>query len=283
MDTIAELLKEIEPIDAEAASAVQKRFDCLIKPLGSLGLLEEITARIFGARRSTDIFLLHQTLIHIVGAQGGPAPSFLPGARLTTVSLPLPREGVENGSLVREAIRQGAEEALRQIRRGTQVLAISQAVVEENHTRTLARDLLAGKEEAQDDIFRLLDCREYHAVAVMLGVILAGAANRVPVVLDGLATACAALIACRLNPDIKSYLIGVHLAPYPEHGAIFTTLGWKPGLPLNLSASGGVGAILTLSLLDAGIKALVEMGTFAGAGVSSALQDLPEAVQQDYC
>jgi len=280
MDTIAALLKEIEPIDTATAAAVQTRFDCLIKPLGSLGLLEEITAQVFGALRSTDIGLLHKILIHITGAKGEAAPSFLPLAGLTMVSLPLPREGTESEKQVLESIRQGMEEAIRHIHQGAQVLAISQAAVEENHARLLAKDLLAREgdaETASTDILRLLDCREYQAIAVLLGIILAGAANRVPVVLDGLATACAALAACRLNPDIKSYLIGVHLAPYPEHSAIFAALGWKPGLPLNLSASGGVGAILTLSLLDAGIKALVEMGTFAGAGVSAALQDLPEA------
>ena len=129
-------------------------------------------------------------------------------------------------------------------------------------------------ENALQEIVSILQPPANRTIAVFLGIILTCAERRIPVVLDGLAAACAALAACRLKSNSNQYLFGISLSSYPEHEAIFTVLGWKSGLPLGLSA-GGLGAMLTLSLFDAGTKALLEMGTFAEAKVSAALQDLP--------
>ena len=49
-------------------------------------------------------------------------------------------------------------------------------------------------------------------VAGLVGVILAGAVFRLPVVLDGFIAGAAALVAARLKPDIRGALIAAHLA-----------------------------------------------------------------------
>jgi len=283
MNIITKMLNTIQPIDEQAVAVVQKRFDSLIKPRGSLGILEEMTAQTAGIRQSAPSSLLRATVIHVVAQQGIPAPSFFSSPAATTVLLPLLREEQFEKEIIRQSIRQGADAASLQIDQGAQVLGISQDAINEKNVQGLANELLAMKEQGEDalgEIALLLERHENRTVAVLLGIILTGAVRRIPVVLDGLATACAALAACRLNSNSSGYLLGVYLSSYPEHEKIFAMLGWKPGLPLRLSAGGGIGAMLTLSLLDAGIKALIEMGTFAAAGVSVELQDLPK--RQDY-
>ncbi|MBP2639499.1 MAG: cobT [Firmicutes bacterium] len=283
MNTIVKMINTIQPLDAQASAMVRQRFDSLIKPRGSLGILEEMTAQTAGIRQAAPLFLLNKTIIHVAAQQGLPAPSFISSPAITTVLLPLLQQDQLKDGTVLQLIRQGIAAASLQIDQGAEMLGISQDAITDKSVQSLAGELLMmqgqGK-EALDKLVCLLERCENHPVAVLLGIILTGAARRVPVVLDGLATACAALAACRLNSNSGGYTIGVYLSSYPEHEQIFAMLGHKPGLPLRLSVGSGIGTILTLSLLDAGIKALTEMGTFDGAGVSAALQDLPQ--RQDY-
>ena len=56
----------------------------------------------------------------------------------------------------------------------------------------------------------------------MAGAILAAAANRRPVVIDGFISTAAAMIAVSLAPDVRNYLIAAHtsqeLRPSPHDG-----------------------------------------------------------------
>lgn len=279
MNTIHTMINAIQPLDDQASASVRQRFDSLIKPRGSLGILEELTAQTAGIRQTATLSLLHKTIIHVVAQEGLPAPSFISSSEITTILLPLLPQEQPKQKAVLASIRQGIAAASQQIASGAEILGISQDAIHDREGQELARELIEMTEqgkEAWDKIVSLLARDENLPAAVLLGIILTGAVRRVPIALDGLTTACAALAACRLNSSIGAYLLGVYLSSYSEHEEIFAILGCKPGLPLRLSAGSGIGALLTLSLLEAGIKALTEMGTFAEAGVAAALQDLPQ-------
>ena len=100
------------------------------------------------------------------------------------------------------------------------------------------------------------------------GVILAGARYRIPVVIDGFISGAAALIATSLSPEAKPYLIASHQSAEPGHKRILEHLGLKPLLNLDLRLGEGTGAALGIFLVEAGLKILNEMATFAEAGVS---------------
>ncbi len=104
----------------------------------------------------------------------------------------------------------------------------------------------------------------------LAGVILAAAANRIPVVIDGFISGAAALIACRLSPKVKDYLIAAHVSPEPGHPILLNFLGLKPLLNLEMRLGEGTGAALGIFLCEAATKILTEMATFAEAGVSEA-------------
>ena len=102
----------------------------------------------------------------------------------------------------------------------------------------------------------------------LAGLILGGAAARIPVVLDGFIAGAAALIAVSLQPRCKDYLIASHRSVEQGHQAILDHLGLKPLFDLDLRLGEGTGACLGMSLVFAAIKIFTEMATFDEAGVS---------------
>jgi len=102
----------------------------------------------------------------------------------------------------------------------------------------------------------------------IVGLILAGARYRIPVVIDGFISGAAALVATSLSPQVRPYLISSHQSAEPGHRRILEHLGLIPLLNLNMRLGEGTGAALGIFLIEASLKILSEMATFAEAGVS---------------
>jgi len=102
----------------------------------------------------------------------------------------------------------------------------------------------------------------------LAGVMLAAAAYRIPVVIDGFISGAAALIATALSPRLKDFLIAGHVSAEPGHKLLLSHLGLKPLLDLNMRLGEGTGAALGIFLAETAAKILSEMATFAEAGVS---------------
>jgi nicotinate-nucleotide--dimethylbenzimidazole phosphoribosyltransferase len=104
----------------------------------------------------------------------------------------------------------------------------------------------------------------------MAGVILAAAARRIPVVLDGYIAGAAALIATTIAPAARDYLVAGHRSAEPGHALVLEHLGLAPLLDLGLRLGEGTGAALALPILDAALAAHRGMATFDDAGVAGA-------------
>lgn len=102
------------------------------------------------------------------------------------------------------------------------------------------------------------------------GVILAAAAHRIPVVIDGFISGAAALIAFGLCPQSKDYMIAGHRSVEIGHRAIYEHIGLAPVLDLGMRLGEGTGGALAMHLVEASCKILDEMLTFAEAAVSAA-------------
>jgi nicotinate-nucleotide--dimethylbenzimidazole phosphoribosyltransferase len=105
-------------------------------------------------------------------------------------------------------------------------------------------------------------------IAGLCGVILAGAAWRIPVVLDGFIAGAAAMAAVRLKPEARHYLIASHRSTEPGHSYVLNALGLEPYLDLQMRLGEGTGSALCIGLAKAATKILGEMATFKSAGVS---------------
>lgn len=102
----------------------------------------------------------------------------------------------------------------------------------------------------------------------MAGVMLAGAANHIPVVIDGFISGAAALIAGGICPPVKDYLIASHLSAEKGHAACLNHLELKPAFNLNMRLGEGTGSALGILLTEAAVNLLAQMATFSEAGVS---------------
>ena len=100
-------------------------------------------------------------------------------------------------------------------------------------------------------------------IAALTGFIVAGAAARVPVVLDGVIAAAAALAACRAVPGLADHLVAGHRSAEPAATVALAHLGLEPLLDLDLRLGEGTGAVLALPLLSQSVQILTAMATFA--------------------
>ncbi len=105
-------------------------------------------------------------------------------------------------------------------------------------------------------------------IAGLAGVMIAAAARRIPVAVDGFISTAAAMIGVGLVPDVRHYLFGAHRSVEIGHQVMHRYLGLTPLLNLNLRLGEGTGAVLAFHLLEAACRLLREMATFDEAGVS---------------
>jgi len=104
--------------------------------------------------------------------------------------------------------------------------------------------------------------------AALAGLILGGAARRVPVILDGVIACSAALAAVELAPDAVAGLIAGHLSVEPGAAVALAHLDLDPLLDLGLRLGEGTGALLALPIVASAVRVLHEVATFDSAGVT---------------
>lgn len=124
-----------------------------------------------------------------------------------------------------------------------------------------------NKPDATDALDVLAKVGGYE-IAGLVGVILAAALKRVPVVIDGFISTAAAMVAYGLAPNVKDYLISAHKSVEQGHKIMLEHLGLDPLIDYNLRLGEGTGAALAMNTIDVSIKMLTEMATFDSAGVN---------------
>lgn len=105
-------------------------------------------------------------------------------------------------------------------------------------------------------------------IGAMAGAMIGAVENRVPVLVDGLISTAAALVAAELAPGAEQYFLAGHRSVEPGHIYALEKLGLTPLLDLGLRLGEGTGAVLAMPILEAAMRTLNEMATFAEAGVS---------------
>ncbi|SCG65294.1 nicotinate-nucleotide--dimethylbenzimidazole phosphoribosyltransferase [Micromonospora halophytica] len=104
--------------------------------------------------------------------------------------------------------------------------------------------------------------------AALAGLILGAAARRVPVLLDGVIAASAALVAAALAPDAVGAMVAGHRSAEPGATVALRHLGLDPLIDLGLRLGEGTGALLALPVVTGAVRVLHEVATFDSAGVS---------------
>jgi nicotinate-nucleotide--dimethylbenzimidazole phosphoribosyltransferase len=105
-------------------------------------------------------------------------------------------------------------------------------------------------------------------IGAIAGAILAAAAYRIPVVIDGFISTSGALIAHTISPEVSQFIVASHQSSETGHKAMLSYLNLSPLFDFKMRLGEGTGAVLALQVIEAACRILDEMATFDEAGVS---------------
>lgn len=97
----------------------------------------------------------------------------------------------------------------------------------------------------------------------LAGVCLGAAKMRLPVLIDGFISGTAALLACRLCPEAKEYMIASHKSKEPGMQILLEALGLSASLDCDMCLGEGTGAVAFFPVLDMAAAVYRQMSTFA--------------------
>lgn len=115
------------------------------------------------------------------------------------------------------------------------------------------------------DILRTLGGFELAGIA---GATLAAASEGCAVVLDGVISTAAGLIAYLICPDIREYLISGHQSVEKAQEAALACMGLTPVVDLGMRLGEGTGAALAIDLAETACRIMTEMASFDEAKIS---------------
>ena len=346
MNLLEKTIGQIGELDKESMKKTQERLDYLLKPPGSLGVLEEIALQLSGIYGDPMPKIGPKTIIVMGGDHGvmeegySPFPPSLTatmipqypeggsgvavlarhaGAGITTVDVgvasPVDHPGVINRKVrpgtdnmakgpamsridAIKAIEVGIEIATAEIEKGAKVLGTGELGIGNTtpssallavfggyspdevtgrgtglddqglviKTQVIAKALKINEPDPNDPIDVLAKVGGLE-IAGLAGVILAAAANRVPVVVDGFISGAAALAASRIEPKSVNFMIASHCSAESAARAMVETVGIRPMLDMQMRLGEGTGAALAMTIVDASLKILHEMATFEAIGM----------------
>lgn len=274
---LAEIIATIQPLDESAMEKCRMRLDNLTKPLGSLGSFEELALQMAGITGQPRLRELHPRLVVIDGGRRTPGvlEVFARHVGAEIVAMDETATAEVNAATLMEALNRGllvGAEAAK-----ARVVGLGMAG---ELSPTAVAAVSAWFRDGEGEWLGVLQQAGSLELAAMTGIILGAAAGGAVVVLDGLATGLAALIAVRLAPLAKEYLMASHFAAEPAHAEVLRLLDLSACLYLGLNFGEGVGAALGISLLQASLHMLNDMKTFGEAQVHVA-EDGPGSLVQN--
>jgi len=99
-------------------------------------------------------------------------------------------------------------------------------------------------------------------IAALTGLYIGAAYYRMPIVVDGVISAAAALLAKRFEPLADEFMFASHLSEEPAYTLAVAELGLMPLLNLNMRLGEGSGCPMAMMVIDTALSVLRDMNTF---------------------
>ncbi|WP_249672126.1 nicotinate-nucleotide--dimethylbenzimidazole phosphoribosyltransferase [Pseudomonas abieticivorans] len=141
-----------------------------------------------------------------------------------------------------------------------------------SHKVQVIERALATHAQLPEDPLQRLFCFGGFEVVALVGAYLASAQAGVAVLVDGYICTVAALVATRLNPSCRAWLLFGHRGAEPGHRHVLEALQALPLLDLGLRLGEGSGAALAVPMLRLACDLHGQMATFAEAAVADRAQ-----------
>lgn len=136
-------------------------------------------------------------------------------------------------------------------------------------TEMIRKAIAVNRPDAADGLDVLAKVGGFE-IGGIAGCILAAAAHRVPLVVDGFISTAAALVARTLCPAALDYMFAGHRSEEPGHSIMLDFLGMAPILDLGMRLGEGTGGALAMVVMEGAVRVFNQMLTFEQAGVSQA-------------
>lgn len=341
MELFINTLKGIKPLNEEAKNKAKERLDNLIKPLGSLGRLEDIAIQISGITgeinnkfyKKCNIIMAADNGVWEEGVSSCPQSitamqtlNFTKGlaainvlSRHASMDVRIVDIGVNsdinNPLVIDRKIRKGTwnmskgkamtrDEAIKAIEVGIEVVkklvedgysilgtgemgicntATSSAIVMSftgcsseiavgkgagltedgyiNKKNTIEKAIEINKPDSKDPLDVLSKVGGFD-IAGLVGCYIGAAYYRVPIIIDGFISAAAALVAYKLNPLTRNFMVPSHYSKEPGFKIIMDELNLSPIFNLDMRLGEGTGCPLAFNIIEASTKIISEMATF---------------------
>ncbi|SFT79481.1 nicotinate-nucleotide-dimethylbenzimidazole phosphoribosyltransferase [Actinopolyspora lacussalsi subsp. righensis] len=135
------------------------------------------------------------------------------------------------------------------------------------------RDALRRARKVVDDPLVLLRTAGGADIAAMAGFLAQASVRRTPVILDGVVVGSAAMVAEELAPGATQWWMAGHRSVEPGATLVLEHLDLRPVLDLDMRLGEGSGAVSALPVVNAAIRVLAEMASFAEAGIAGPTAD----------
>jgi len=114
----------------------------------------------------------------------------------------------------------------------------------------------------------ILQCVGGLEIAALVGAYIAAAQHSVPILVDGFICTAAALLAVKINPSVRDWMLFAHQSAERGHALALENLKAAPLLKLNMRLGEASGAALAVPLIQSALTLHKHMATFDQAKVS---------------
>lgn len=135
-------------------------------------------------------------------------------------------------------------------------------------TAVIERALAVNRPDPNDALDVLAKVGGFE-IAGMMGACLGGMKYGVPIVIDGLISGVAALLACRLCPDARDFLLASHVSHEPAARLVLEELRLPAIIHGEMALGEGTGAVALLPLLDMALAVYSGVHTFDQMGMAA--------------
>ena len=128
------------------------------------------------------------------------------------------------------------------------------------HKKQVILEALNFHSQNLTDPVNIISCAGGLDIAAMTGVFTGGAIYHVPVIIDGVISIAAALLAYQLEPLTREYMFASHESPEPAYNYASKFMGLKAPLHLDMRLGEGTGCAVFMHIIDDALAVMNDMG-----------------------